>query len=82
MTKFEREIVVGVHEAKTQLSKLLERVAAGDDIVITNRGQVVARIVADGATARTRVLGSAAGEVTISDDFDEPMDDEFMAHFA
>jgi len=72
----------GVHEAKTHLSKLLERVAAGDDIVITNRGQVVARIVADGESRPRRVLGSAIGEgVVISDDFDAPMDEDFLAYF-
>ena len=81
MTKSKGEVVVGVHEAKTNLSRLLERVAAGDDIVITNRGQVVARIVADGSSLPKRMLGTAAGQVRIDPTFDDPLPSELMAFF-
>ena len=46
---------VGVHEAKTHLSRLLERVAAGEEVEITNRGKVVARLV--GPARRTPNFG-------------------------
>ncbi len=76
-----REVTVGVHEAKTHLSRLLERVAAGDDIVITSRGRVVARIVADGETRRGRVFGSGRGEARLADDFDAPLPADIAAAF-
>ena len=41
---------VGVHEAKTQFSKLLDRVASGEEILITNRGKVVARCTCEDHT--------------------------------
>ncbi len=58
---------VGVHEAKTQLSRLLARVAEGEEIVITSRGREVARLV---APVRPRQLGLDAGAIWIADDFD------------
>jgi prevent-host-death family protein len=72
---------VGVHEAKTHLSRLLERVAAGEDIVITRRGEVVARIVADGPSTRRRRLGAAAHEGPIPEEFYEPLPDEILRYF-
>ncbi len=80
MTKSELA-TVGVHEAKTQLSKLLERVIAGEEIQIMRRGEVVARIVPDGAQIRRRTLGAARGTVTMSPDFDDPMPADFLAYF-
>jgi prevent-host-death family protein len=70
---------VGVHEAKTHLSRLLERVAAGQEIDITNRGRVVARLVPP--VRSERQLGRAAGAVRIHDDFDAPLPDEIAAAF-
>lgn len=70
---------VGVHEAKTHLSRLLERVLAGEEIEITNRGRVVARLV--GPRRREPNLGFDRGRVVISDDFDEALPDEVLAAF-
>jgi prevent-host-death family protein len=64
---------VGVHEAKTHLSRLLERVAAGEEVEITNRGKVVARLVGPGR--RTPNLGFDRGNVWIADDFDDLPED-------
>src|ERR671926_368360 len=64
---------VGVHEAKTHLSRLLERVAAGEEVEITNRGRVVARLV--GPARRTPNLGFDRGNVWIADDFDDLPED-------
>jgi prevent-host-death family protein len=74
MTKSAAEGVlhVGVHEAKTQLSRLLDRVLAGQDVVIDRRGVPVARLTrveAEGAP----VFGSDRGAVVIGDDFDAPL---------
>jgi len=64
---------VGVHEAKTQLSRLLERVRGGEEIVIAKNGVPVARLCPIGPTAR-RVPGILSG--TVGEDFFEPLPDE------
>ena len=66
---------VGVHEAKTHLSQLIERVRTGEEIVIERRGHPVARLVGiDRAT--TPMLGTARDEVVVHDDFDDPLPDD------
>lgn len=70
---------VGVHEAKTQLSKLLDDVAGGEEVVITNRGVPVARLVGTGV--RERRFGVDRGLVAMSDDFDAPLPDELRHAF-
>jgi prevent-host-death family protein len=74
--------VVNVHEAKTHLSRLLERVAAGEEIVIAKAGRPVARLVPYDENDEPRRLGGWEGRVWIADDFDElPQDllEEFEA---
>ena len=71
---------VGVHEAKTHLSKLLREVEAGSEIVIRRGGKAVARIVPVSATA-ARVLGSDRGVVKVPDDFDAPLPDAVLDAF-
>jgi len=71
---------VGVHEAKTHLSKLLREVEAGSEIVIRRGGKAVARIVPVPATA-ARVLGSDRGVVKVPDDFDAPLPDAVLDAF-
>ncbi|HWH33591.1 MAG TPA: type II toxin-antitoxin system prevent-host-death family antitoxin [Egibacteraceae bacterium] len=71
---------VGVHEAKTTLSKLLKRVAAGEEITITRGGEPVARLVAaQGAPRRT--LGQDRGRYGVPDDFDAPLDEAALRAF-
>jgi prevent-host-death family protein len=61
---------VNVHEAKTHLSKLLERVALGEEVVIAKAGTPVAKLVPV-RQSKKRVFGSARGEFTVPDDFNE-----------
>ncbi|HXT42774.1 MAG TPA: type II toxin-antitoxin system Phd/YefM family antitoxin [Pseudonocardiaceae bacterium] len=63
---------VNVYEAKTQLSKLLEQVEAGEEIVIARHGRPVARLVPLQRTPVHRVPGGWKGKVWMSPDFDEP----------
>lgn len=72
--------VVGVHEAKTHLSKLLERVLAGEEIVIERRGQPVALLtrIESGHPPR---FGTDRGRVVIADDFDAPLPDDLADAF-
>jgi prevent-host-death family protein len=71
---------VGVHEAKTNLSRLLELVTAGEEIVITRRGEEVARLVPAGRGGG-RQLGIDRGSYTVPDDFDAPLPDDVIAAF-
>jgi prevent-host-death family protein len=67
---------VGMHEAKTTLSKLVERAEAGEDIVIARNGKPVARLVPIiGTNSLASVRGIWRGRVHFSDDFDELPDD-------
>jgi len=67
---------VGMHEAKTKLSQLVERAEAGEDIVIARNGKPVARLVPVAATASlASVRGAWRDRVRIADDFDELPDD-------
>jgi prevent-host-death family protein len=71
---------VGVHEAKTNFSRLLHRVEAGEEILITRGREPVARLVPV-APRRTRELGFARGELRVSDDFDAPLPEDLLAEF-
>jgi prevent-host-death family protein len=71
---------VGVHEAKTHLSKLLERVSAGEEIAITRRGEEVARLVPVRRSG-VRNLGIDRGRWVVPDDFDAPLPDDVLASF-
>lgn len=67
---------VTVSEAKAQLSALLERVLAGEDIAIGRRGKAEVRLVAVDRAAAPRPLGSIrVSDYWMGDDFDEPLDD-------
>jgi len=63
---------VNVHEAKTHLSKLLERVAMGEEVIIAKAGTPVAKLVPVGKRPKKRIFGSARGEFTVPDNFNEP----------
>jgi prevent-host-death family protein len=62
---------VNVHEAKTHLSRLLEAVERGEDVVIARAGKPVARLVPAGTVVHPRQPGAWRGLVTVADDFDE-----------
>jgi prevent-host-death family protein len=64
-------MIVNVHEAKTHLSQLIERAAAGEEIVIARAGRPVCRLAPLLAASEPRRLGQYAGEpFRIADDFD------------
>jgi prevent-host-death family protein len=72
---------VNTHEAKTQLSRLLRRVAAGEEITIANRGVPVARLVPMSTKKPKRKLGMYGDTIKIADDFDEPLPGEILDAF-
>ncbi len=61
---------VNIHEAKTQLSRLIEGVESGDDVVIARNGRPVARLVPYTRAREQRVPGRWAGRMRIAADFD------------
>ena len=63
--------LVNIHDAKTHLSRLLDRVAAGEEITIGKAGKPVARLVPYRATREPRRPGGWEGRIRISPDFDE-----------
>ena len=70
---------VDVHEAKRLFSDRLDRIALGKEVVITDKGEPVARLVPIPATAKKRRkfrFGSAKGEFTVPDDFNDPLPKE------
>ncbi len=73
-------IQVNVLEAKTQLSRLLDRAEAGEDVIIARAGHPVVRLVpiATVALDAPRALGALKGKGWIADDFDAPLDEDFL----
>jgi prevent-host-death family protein len=73
---------VNIHEAKTHLSRLLQRVAAGEEVTIARSGVPVARLVPiEPKKDAARPLGFARGQVWVADDFDAPLPDELLKAF-
>ena len=73
--------VVNIHEAKTHLSRLIDQVAAGQEIIIARAGRRVARLVPLDAGARTKKLGGLKGLIKVPDDFNAPLDGRIVATF-
>ena len=71
---------VGIHEAKTQFSKLVRRAEAGEEIVVRRGREPVARITPLVKRGGVRGFGSMKGEIRIGEDFGEPLEDfrEYM----
>jgi prevent-host-death family protein len=72
---------VNIHEAKTHFSRLLQRVAAGEEVTIARAGVPVARLVAVAQKNTVRPLGFARGQVWVADDFDAPLPDDLLKAF-
>ena len=66
-----KRIVVGIHEAKTQFSKLVKQVEAGQEVVVKNFGKPVARIVGYRPAVTKRKPGLLAGKIATKPGFDE-----------
>ena len=72
---------VNVHEAKTNLSKLLKRVEAGEEVVIARAGKPVARILPVQSELKKRTPGSAAGMIEYDNSFFDPLPEEVLKDF-
>jgi len=72
---------VNIHDAKTNLSKLLQLVIAGEEIVIAKSGSPIARIVPYTSKPTKRIPGSAKGKIWIAPDFNDPLPDDLLDAF-
>jgi prevent-host-death family protein len=73
--------VINLYEAKTSLSRLVERAAAGEEIIIAKAGKPKARLVPLAGGAEPRQPGGWEGKVWVADDFDEPLPTDILAVF-
>lgn len=71
-------VTVNVHEAKTHLSRLLQRAAEGEEVVIARAGVPVARLVRYTPPLEPRKPGAWKGRIWIADDFDDDLPDDLM----
>jgi prevent-host-death family protein len=79
---YSRGVEINIHEAKTHFSRLLQRVAAGEEVVIARAGVPVARLVAvEPKKGKLRPLGMDEGRIWIADDFDAPLPDDLLKEF-
>ncbi len=69
---------VGIHEAKTYLSKLIPTVLAGEEVIITKAGRPLVKLVPVAEPGRERSLGAYSGKVRIKGDLFEPLPKEII----
>ncbi len=72
---------VNLHAAKTQLSKLVDQAAAGEEIVIAKAGRPMVRLVPVQEKSERRGFGRDKGKITIHRDFDDPLPAGFLKAF-
>lgn len=76
-----RPAAVNIHEAKTNLSRLVDEVANGAEVVIAKSGKPVAKLVPLAKNRPVRKPGLLKGKIRIADDFDAPLPKELLRAF-
>jgi prevent-host-death family protein len=74
-------LTVNIFEAKTQLSKLIEKVERGEEVIIARAGKPVARLTALAPEKPKIRFGGLKGKIWIADDFDAPLPGKVLAEF-
>lgn len=75
------ELIYNLYEAKIALSRLVERAASGEEIIIAKAGKPQARLVPFSHASKPRQPGGWEGRVRIAEDFDDPLPTEILAAF-
>lgn len=73
--------MVNIYDAKTRLSQLVDKAAAGEDVVVSRNGKPLVRLTRLTPPKRPIKFGLLKGKVTIAADFDAPLPDEVLAGF-
>jgi prevent-host-death family protein len=73
--------ISNIHEAKSQLSKLIESALAGEEIIIAKAGKPLVRLIPYHEPIEPRIPGAWEGKVAMSDDFDDELPPELLANF-
>ena len=73
--------IINIYQAKTTLSKLVERAAAGEDVIIARGGKPIARLTRLAAPKRRIRFGILKGKIKVTDDFDSPLPEHVRAAF-
>jgi antitoxin (DNA-binding transcriptional repressor) of toxin-antitoxin stability system len=72
---------VNIYDAKTQLSRMVDRAASGEDIVISRNGRPIARLCQLGPAQGRIQLGLLKGRLEVASDFDAPLPDDVLTAF-
>jgi prevent-host-death family protein len=72
---------INIHEAKTHLSRLVDEVSAGEEIVIAKAGKPLARLIPFQRRSGRRKLGALAGRFSVPDNFDAPLPPDVLDDF-
>ncbi len=79
MKKSVARATINLYEAKTHLSELVERAAAGEEITIAKAGKPLARLVPIERKKKKRRPGALRGKIWIAPNFDDPLPPEFLS---
>jgi prevent-host-death family protein len=72
---------INIHDAKTHLSRIVDEVAAGAEVIIAKAGKPMARLTPLAGVKKPKKLGLLKGKITVPDDFNAPLDDEVLSGF-
>jgi prevent-host-death family protein len=73
--------IINIHEAKTHLSRIVDEVAAGAEVIIAKAGKPMARLSPLSGVRRKKRLGLLKGKIKVSDDFNTPLPEDVIASF-
>jgi prevent-host-death family protein len=73
--------IINIHEAKTHLSKIIDEVATGREVIIAKSGKPMARIVPLTGVVRPKKFGLLEGKIKVPDDFNKPLEGSELAEF-
>lgn len=73
--------IVNIHQAKTHFSQLVDAASRGEEVVIAKAGKPTVKLVPITGNKMQRKFGLLAGQVTMSEDFDDPLPDDIVSGF-
>jgi prevent-host-death family protein len=73
--------IINIHEAKTHLSRIVDEVAAGSEVIIAKAGKPMARLMPLSSIPRAKKLGLLKGKIKVPDDFNAALSEDVIADF-